>query len=103
MLEHGAHIYFDTAAMVLMLFTLARFLGAAGRASAARALSPLLAAEGECATVVEGDGERRRPVRELSAGMQVRVRPGERIPVDGIVLDGESQTDEAVITGESRK
>jgi P-type Cu2+ transporter len=102
-LEHAAHVYFDTAAMVLMLFTLGRFLEAAGRARAARDLSPLLAAERECASVVEGGAERPRPVRELSAGMQVRVRPGERIPVDGIVLDGQSQTDEAVITGESQR
>jgi P-type Cu2+ transporter len=102
-LEHAAHVYFDTAAMVLMLFTLGRFLEAAGRARAARDLGPLLAAERECASVVEGGGERQRPVRELSAGTQVRVRPGERIPVDGIVLDGESQADEAVVTGESRR
>ena len=102
-LEKGEHVYFDTAVMVLMLFTLGRFLEAAGRASAARDLGPLLAAERECATVVEGAEERRRPVREVSAGMQVRVRPGERIPVDGIVLDGQSQTDEMVITGESQR
>jgi P-type Cu2+ transporter len=102
-LEHGAHVYFDTAVMVLMLFTLGRFLEAAGRARAARDLSSLLAAESECATVLEGGGERRRPVRELSTGIQVRVRPGERIPVDGIVLEGESQADEAVMTGESRR
>jgi P-type Cu2+ transporter len=102
-LGHAAHVYFDTAAMVLMLFTLGRFLEAAGRARAARDLTPLLAAERESATVVEGSGESRRPVRELTAGMRVRVRPGERIPVDGIVLDGESQADEAVLTGESRR
>lgn len=102
-LEHAAHVYFDTAAMVLMLFTLGRFLEAAGRARAARDLGPLLAAEREYASVVERGGERHRPVRELSAGTQVRVRPGERIPVDGTVLDGESQADEAVVTGESRR
>jgi Cu2+-exporting ATPase len=102
-LGHAAHVYFDTTAMVLMLFTLGRFLEAAGRARAARDLTPLLAAERECATVVEGGSERRRPVRELGAGMRVRVRPGERIPVDGIVVDGESQADEAVLTGESRR
>ena len=46
--------------------------------------------------------EVRRPVREVEAGMLVRVRPGERIPVDGVVIEGESHADEAVITGESR-
>jgi Cu2+-exporting ATPase len=62
-----------------------------------------LAAESECATVVNGGDETRRPVREVEARMLVRVRPGERIPVDGVVIEGESHTDEALITGESRQ
>jgi P-type Cu2+ transporter len=98
----GPHVYFDTAAMVLMLFTVGRYLEAAGRARAARNLEPLLAAESECATVIDGGAETRRPVREVSAGTLVQVRPGERIPVDGTVMEGESHADEAVITGESR-
>jgi Cu2+-exporting ATPase len=102
-LERSTHVYFDTATMVLMLFTVGRYLEAAGRARAARDLEPLLAAESECATVVSGGSETRRPVREIGAGILVRVRPGERIPVDGVVVEGESHTDEAVITGESRQ
>jgi P-type Cu2+ transporter len=101
--ERGTHVYFDTATMVLMLFTVGRYLEAAGRAKAARDLEPLLAAERECATVVTGEVETRRPVREISAGLLVRVRPGERIPIDGVVIEGASHTDEAVITGESRR
>jgi P-type Cu2+ transporter len=100
--EHSGRVYFDTATMVLMLFTVGRYLEAVGRARAARDLEPLLAAESECATVVDGETEHRRSVREIDAGMRVLVRPGERIPVDGMVLEGESWTDEAVITGESR-
>ncbi len=102
-IERSTHVYFDTATMVLMLFTVGRYLEAAGRARAARDLEPLLAAESECATVVDGGAETRRPVREVKARMLVRVRPGERIPVDGVVTEGESHTDEAVITGESRQ
>jgi P-type Cu2+ transporter len=102
-IERSAHVYFDTATMVLMLFTVGRYLEAAGRARAARDLEPLLAAESECATVVSGGAETRRPVREIDPGMLVWVRPGERIPVDGVVTEGESHTDEAVITGESRQ
>ena len=89
--------------MVLMLFTLGRYLEAAGRARASRDLAPLLAAESELATVVEGVEEHRRPVREVRAGMLIRVKPGERIPVDGLIVEGYSHTDEAVITGESRQ
>ena len=65
--------------MVLMLFTLGRYLEAAGRARAARDLEPLLAAESESVVVVKDGTEIRRPVREVDAGMLVRVRPGERI------------------------
>ena len=64
-IERGTHVYFDTATMVLMLFTVGRYLEAAGRARAARDLEPLLAAESECATVVNGGAETRRPVREV--------------------------------------
>jgi Cu2+-exporting ATPase len=102
-IERGTHVYFDTATMVLMLFTVGRYLEAAGRARAARDLEPLLAAESACATVVNGGAETRRAMRDLKAPMLVRVRPGERIPVDGVVTEGESNTDEAVITGESRQ
>lgn len=101
-IERGPHVYFDTATMVLMLFTVGRYLEAAGRARAARNLEPLLAAESECSTVVDGNVETRRPVREVGVGSLVRVRPGERIPLDGTVMEGESHADEAVITGESR-
>ncbi|MFT2214876.1 heavy metal translocating P-type ATPase [Rhizobium giardinii] len=101
-LEDSTHVYFDTASMVLVLFTLGRYLEAAGRAKAARDLEPLLAAENGIATIVAGGIETRRPVREVMAGMLVRVRPGERIPVDGMVAEGESSVDEAMITGEGR-
>lgn len=102
-IKGSGQVYFDTATMVLMLFTVGNYLEAAGRARAARDLEPLLAAENESATVVEGRGETRRPVREIAAGMLVRVKPGERIPVDGVIVAGESNADEAVITGESRQ
>jgi len=101
-IERSPHVYFDTATMVLMLFTLGRLLEAAGRARAARDLEPLLAAERESVVVVQDGTEIRRPVREVEAGMLVRVRPGERIAIDGVVVEGESYTDEAMITGESR-
>ena len=88
--------------MVLMLFTLGSYLEAAARARAARDLEPLLAAEREQATIVEAGMETRRSVGLVEAGMLVRIRPGERIPVDGVVVEGQSHNDEAVITGESR-
>jgi Cu2+-exporting ATPase len=98
----GTHVYFETATMLLVLFTVGRYLEAAGRARAVRSLAPLLEAENQSAMVVEAGSESRRPARDLPAGTLVRVRPGERFPVDGVVEEGVSHADEAVITGESR-
>lgn len=102
MLAGGDHVYFDTATMLLVLFTLGRYLEALGRARAIRNLAPLLEAEGQWAQVVAGDTETRVAARDLAPGTLVRVRPGERFPVDGLVEAGESHADEALITGESR-
>jgi Cu2+-exporting ATPase len=102
-IEGGTHVYFDTASMVLMIFTIGYYLDAVGRAQAARDLQPLLAAGSEWATVVDGDTQQRRRVSEISPGTLVRVLPGQRIPVDGVIVEGESHTDEAVMTGENRQ
>lgn len=95
-------VYFDTATMVLVFFTLGRYLEAAGRARAMRSIAPMLAPEREIVTVIEGGAETRRPVREIRAGMKVLVRPGERIGIDGVVIEGTSHVGEAIVTGESR-
>ena len=101
-LTGASEVYFDTATMLLLLYTLGRYLEAAGRARAMRDLAPMLAVDREQVTVLDGGAETRRPVREVTAGTLVLVRPGERIGVDGIVVEGSSYVDEAVITGESR-
>ena len=98
----GSEVYFDTATMLLLLFTLGRYLEASGRARAMRDLAPMLAAEREGVTVVDGGTEMRIPAREVTIGTLALVRPGERIAVDGVVVEGSSHVDEAVITGESR-
>jgi Cu2+-exporting ATPase len=97
-----AEVYFDTATMLLVLYTLGRYLEAAGRARAMRSLAPMLAVDRQHVTVLDDGAETRRLVREVTAGMLVLVRPGERVGVDGIVVEGASYADEAVITGESR-
>ncbi len=98
----GSHIYFDTATMVLVLFTVGRYLEAAGRAKAVRNIAPMLEAEEQWASVVENGKETPLSVRQVQAGMSVRVRPGERIPVDGTIIEGCSSADERILTGESR-
>lgn len=102
LLTGNDHVYFDTATMLLVLFTLGRYLEALGRARAIRNLAPLLEAEGQWAHVVDGETETQVAARDLAPGTLVRVRPGERFPVDGLVEVGESHADESLITGESR-
>ena len=98
----SAEVYFDTATMLLVLFTLGRYLEASGRARAMRDLAPMLAPEREGVTVVDSGVEVRVPAQQVTSGSLVLVRPGERITVDGVVVEGSSYVDEAVITGESR-
>ena len=98
----GSAVYFDTVTMVLLLFTVGRYLEAVARSRAARSLRPMFAAEREQATVLVDGVEEQRPVRDVKPGIVVRVRPGERVPVDGVVVDGHSNCDEAVLTGEAR-
>ena len=98
----GGDVYFDTATMLLVLFTLGRYLEATGRAQAVRNLEPLFQAENGWAHVIADGGDERLRIRDLAPGMRIRLRPGERAPVDGTVCDGRSEMDEAVITGESR-
>jgi Cu2+-exporting ATPase len=100
-LTGAEHVYFDTATMVLMLFTLGRYLEAAGRARAMRDLEPLLAPERTPVRVQEDQAEHMRPAAQVAAGARVRVLPGERMPVDGVVLEGASSVDESLMTGEA--
>lgn len=93
-------VYFDTVSMVLLLFTLGRYLEAQGRARAARSLAPMLAAERAVAQRVCNGRTQACPVMQLQPGDVVSVLPGERIAVDGIVLEGRSDCNESVLTGQ---
>ena len=99
---HGSgDVYFDTVTMVLILFTLGRYLEALGRVRAARSLAPMLAAERAEVRVVVDGLDTIQPAREIQPGAMVRVLPGERIAVDGVVIEGRSECDEAVLTGQA--
>lgn len=97
----GAHVWFDTATMVLVLFTVGRYLEAAGRARTACDLAPMLAAErGRAHRLVDGS-EVEAAAMDLAVGDRVVVYPGERVPVDGVVEAGTSACDESVVTGQA--
>ena len=94
-------VYFDTATMVLILFTLGRYLEAQGRVRAMRSLAPMLAAERANVRVVVDGIDAMKLVHTVQPGTILRIFPGERIAVDGVVIDGHSDCDEAIITGQS--
>ncbi|HTS55687.1 MAG TPA: heavy metal translocating P-type ATPase [Burkholderiales bacterium] len=96
-------VYFDTATMVLVLFIVGRYLEARARVQAARSLTPMLAADRAEARLFADGSDSMQPVNTVQAGAVVRILPGERIPVDGVVLEGRSECDEAILTGQSER
>jgi len=95
-------LYFDTAALILVFITLGNYLEARSKGQASAAIRELLELEADTATVIREDGsEAAVPLEEVSVGDRLKVRPGEKIPTDGVVLEGESAVDEAAVTGES--
>jgi Cu+-exporting ATPase len=97
-----AGLYFDTAALILVFITLGNYLEARSKSQAGEAIRSLLELEADTATVVREDGtEAEVPVEEISVGDRLKVRPGERVPTDGVVREGESAVDESMVTGES--
>ena len=95
-------VYFDTAALILFFITLGNYLEARSKGQAGDALRKLLEMEADTATLVDADGtEREVPVEDVSVGDRMKVRPGEQVPTDGVVVEGQSAVDESMVTGES--
>jgi Cu+-exporting ATPase len=98
----GAGRYFDTAAFILVFITLGNYLEARSKGQAGEALRELLEMEADTATLVRDDGsEKEVPLSEVEVGDQMKVRPGEQVPTDGVVVSGQSAVDESMVTGES--
>jgi Cu+-exporting ATPase len=98
----GAGLYFDTAAFILVFITLGNYLEARSKGQAGEALRKLLEMEADEATLVRDDGtEEAVPLDEVQVGDRMKVRPGEQIPTDGVVVEGQSAVDESMVTGES--
>ena len=97
----GVAVYFDTAALIIGLILLGRLLEARARGKTSEAIRRLIGLQPRTAMVVRDDGEVEVPVEELRVGEIVAVRPGEKIPTDGTIIDGHSTVDESMLTGES--
>jgi P-type Cu+ transporter len=99
--DGGVPLYFESAAIITVLVLLGQMLEAKARSRTGRAIKALLNQAAKTARVVRDGNETEIPVAEVQHGDLLRVRPGEKIPVDGSVIEGRSTVDESMITGES--
>ena len=99
-MEYSTNLYFESAGMIVTLITVGKYLEARAKGQTSKALEKLMNLAPKQAMVVRGGVEQVVPVEQLVAGDEIVVRPGERIPADGIVLSGTTSIDESAITGE---
>lgn len=95
------HLYFETGAVIAALILLGRYFEARSRGQASAAIEKLMELGAKTARVLRNGQEAEMPIDQVAAGDVLIVRPGEKIPVDGRVIDGHSTIDEAMLTGES--
>jgi Cu+-exporting ATPase len=98
---YAAHVYYDTAAAIIVLILLGRLLEARAKGHTSEAIKKLMGLKPKTARVIREGREEDIPVDEVEMGDMVLVRPGERIPADGVIREGFSSVDESMVTGES--
>ncbi len=94
-------LYFETAGVIITLILLGRSLESVSKGRTSQAIKKLMGLAPRTAVVIQGDKEVELPVAEVEVGDLIRVRPGEKIPVDGVVVTGSTSVDESMLTGES--
>ena len=95
------HVYYDTAAVIIALILFGRLMESRAKKKTSDAIHHMMALQPKTARVVRNGEELEIPISEVEVGDIVMVRPGEKIPVDGVVKSGRTSVDEAMITGES--
>jgi Cu+-exporting ATPase len=96
----GDHVYFETAAVIIVLIVLGKFLEARAKGQTSEAIKKLMGLRPKIARLIRAGAEVDVPVDTVTPGDLVLVRPGEKIPVDGVVTEGRSTVDESMLTGE---
>ncbi|MCI6057029.1 heavy metal translocating P-type ATPase [Anaerotignum sp.] len=99
--HYGMELYFESAAMILTLITVGKYMETRSKGKTSEAISKLMDLAPKTATVLRGGVEQEIPVEEVVTGDTIIVKPGQRIPVDGKIIEGFSAVDESAITGES--
>ena len=94
-------LYFESSAMILALITLGKFLETKSKGKTSEAITKLLHLAPKTATVIRNGEEQEIPVEEVVVGDRIVIKPGQSIPVDGIIIEGSSSVDQSALTGES--
>ena len=97
----GSHVYFETSAVIITLIKLGKLLEVRAKDQTGTAIKKLMGLRAKTARVVRNGEELDIPIEQVVVGDVVIVRPGERIPVDGVIIEGNSTVDESMLTGES--
>jgi len=97
----GHHVYFETSAVIITLIVLGKLLEVRAKGQTSAAIKKLIGLQAKTARVMRNGEERDIPIAEVAQHDIVIVRPGEKLPVDGVVIEGHSAVDESMITGES--
>ena len=97
----GTHVYYETAAAIITLIVLGKLLEVRAKGQTSEAIKKLMGLQAKTARVVRNGQEVDIPIAEVVSGDVVLVRPGEKVPVDGVIIEGHSAVDESMITGES--
>ncbi len=100
-LHHGPNMYYETSAILITLVIMGKLFEVLAKGRTSEAIKSLMGLQAKTARVIRDGQELTIPVEEVIAGDIVMVRPGEKIPVDGNVIEGESSVDESMLTGES--
>ena len=98
--ENGRFVYFEAAGVVIALILLGKYLEAIAKGRTSQAMKALLGLQAKTARIIRANQELEVPLEQVLVGDVVAVRPGEKIPVDGVVVSGSSYVDESMITGE---
>lgn len=99
-LNKGEHVYFDSAVMLMFFLLIGRYLDFKVRLQARSTATDLLSTLTGFAVVIEGSKTKRLPIRDLREGMIIRVASGEKFPVDGVIVEGQTSVDTSLVTGE---
>jgi Cu+-exporting ATPase len=100
-MQLGHVVYFETSALIITLIKVGKYLEAVAKGRTSAAIKALMGLQAKTARVVRAGVEQDVPIEEVRPGDTVIVRPGEKMPVDGVVIDGRSSVDESMLTGES--